>query len=116
MQNMRTIFKVMGYSLVGYAFILMMSWVVDTSVDLGFNILGILSFKKLIAVKSEEEIPQDGDEKVRYTEFSSIVLIALKLASLGIVLILFDVITIVQSLLVFCGGVMRFIAGIFGGV
>ena len=57
MRWFRTTFIVLGYVFICYAFILLLAWMVDTNVDLGFNILEKLSFGHWIAIKDPDEMP-----------------------------------------------------------
>lgn len=112
--NMRTFFKVLGYALVGYAFILMMCWVVDTSTDFGINLLEIASFGRLVAISGSEEVAglNTGNTRTHFVDFNKICLASLKVLFIGILLIFVDIVSIVVLVSETLGQIGRYIGSL----
>lgn len=113
----RTSFIVFGYALVMYSFILILAWAVDTNIDLGFNILGKLSFGNWVAIKDPEEyMGYDNEDSKKYLSFRSMLLKALGVAVIGVILILINVIDVVIYLIAIFGGIAKAISNIITGI
>lgn len=106
----RTIFMLLGATLIGYSLIMLLAWVLDTNVDLGFNILEKMTFGHYIAVTDESEIPQIDTESRRYIGFSNLVIKSCIMAVIGIVLILVDFMQIGYWLIQVFGGIAKMIS------
>lgn len=106
----RTIFMLLGATLIGYSLIMLLAWVLDTNVDLGFNILEKMTFGHYIAVTDESEIPQIDTESRRYIGFSNLVIKSCIMAVIGIVLILVDFMQIGYWLIQIFGGIAKMIS------
>lgn len=114
--TLRTFFKVLGYVLVGYAFILMMCWVADTSVDLGLNLTQKVSFGRLVAVAGDEELRgSEENNHVSYVGFQSMLLSCFKIIVIGLLLILVDIVSIVSFLTQTLGRIAVSIGEMIGG-
>lgn len=114
--TLRTFFKVLGYVLVGYAFILMMCWVADTSVDLGLNLTQKVSFGRLVAVAGDEELKgSEENNHVSYVGFQSMLLSCFKIIVIGLLLILVDIVSIVSFLTQTLGRIAVSIGEMIGG-
>ena len=113
----RTIFKVLGVILISYGVLLMLAWVVDTNVDLGFNVLERITLGKLVAVASEKEIPHVAKEEngPKYVGLSSITMIAIGSICLGITVIMVDIIQIIILIIKAVGNFARGVVGALGG-
>lgn len=114
-KGVRTGFVVFGYTIIGYALLLVMVWVVDTNIDLGFNLLGKVSLGQWIAVKDVSEIPQHDMEGRGYMDFRAIVVKATGLVVLGAILMLVNIIDIVIGVIDMFGGVARVIGKMITG-
>lgn len=112
----RTIFKVLGYILIGYAALMLGCWTLDTTVDVGINSLEKVTFGRLIAIKDEDEMPQQDTKSKSYIGFQPIIKSCLVVAILGIVLILIDVVSIVGMLITLFSGIARYIGEFIGGL
>ncbi len=108
----RTIFMILGAILIGYSLIMLLAWVLDTNVDLGFNILEKMTFGHYIAVTDESEMPQIDTESRRYIGFSNLVIKSCIMSVIGIVLILVDFMQIGYWLIQIFGGVAKMISRI----
>lgn len=114
--TLRTFFKILGYVLVGYAFILMMCWVADTSVDLGLNLTQKVSFGRLVAVAGDEELRgSEENNHVSYVGFQSMLLSCFKIIVIGLLLILVDIVSIVSFLTQTLGRIAVSIGEMIGG-
>ena len=114
-RTIRTIFKIFGYLLVSYGFILMMCWAIDTNVDLGLGLLEKASFKSMVAVVDSSEIPQGGDDHIRYTDFEGILIIGVIMIATGLLFIFVDIMILVTTLIDTVGKIAQSIGKLFGG-
>lgn len=113
---MRTFFKVLGYSLIGYAFVLMMCWVADTSVDLGLNLTQKVTFGRLVAVAGDEELKGTAENNhVSYIGFQAMVFSCLKIIFIGLLLIFVDIVSMVAFLSRTLGQIAVSIGDLIGG-
>lgn len=103
-RQFRTIFIIIGWLLVVYGAVLLMAWMLDTNVDLGFNILEKLSFRQMIATKDPEIMNET------YVGFGGIVRKSMVIATLGIILISVNITTIVAYMVSMFGGLAEMIA------
>lgn len=115
-QNMRSFFKVLGYCLMGYSFVLMLCWVADTSVDMGFNLLQKVTFGRLVAVAGDEELKGSTENNhVSYIGFQAVCSSAIKIAIIGIILIFLDIVSITIFLSETLGLIAQSIGKLIGG-
>ena len=113
--TIRTWFKIIGFVLVGYATLMMLTWALDTNVDMGINSLEKITFGKYVAVADDKEIPQTGDLKVHYVGFQGICVAAFVIASVGILLVLVDIVSIVLALIHSIGRLASYISTLISG-
>lgn len=106
----RTVFVVIGWGLMVYGMILMLAWVLDTNVDLGFNLLEKLSFKQMIATKDETIM---GD---RYVGIGTVVKKSLVMLVVGVMLISLNVIDLILLVVKMFGGVADIITNLISGL
>lgn len=106
----RTGFVVIGWGLMVYGMILMLAWVLDTNVDLGFNLLEKLSFKQMIATKDETIM---GD---RYVGIGTVAVKALIMLVVGVVLISLNVIDLILIVVKMFGGIADIITSLIGWI
>lgn len=111
----RTTFVIMGYAIICYAFILMMAWVLDTNVDLGFNVLERVSFGHWVAIKDIEELPEFDNEDKKYVTFQNLVFKVFGIAVIGVVLIFVNVIDLVVNLINIFGGIAKLLSRLITG-
>lgn len=112
---LRTLFVVFGYILIAYSSILLIAWNVDVNADLGFNILDKLSFGRWVAVKDYDELPYMNTEETNFIKFSDLMVTCLIIITVGILLILIDVMDLVLMLIQLFGGVAKYITKIVVG-
>ena len=114
--TLRTFFKILGYSLVSYSFILMMCWVVDTSTDFGINLLEIASFGKLVAISGTEELAglNTKNSKTSFVNFQNMCMASLKILFIGVLLIFLDIVSIVLLLSQTLGRIGQYIGTLIG--
>lgn len=114
--GLRTIFMVFGYILIGYAIILLISWNLDVNVDFGFNVLEKLSFGKWIAIKDYDEMPYVNTTETNFIKFSELLLSCIIIISIGLVLILVNVVDIILMIIQLFGGFASYISKMITGV
>ena len=93
----------------------MMCWAIDTNVDLGLGLLEKASFKSMVAVVDSSEIPQGGDDHIRYTDFEGIMVTGAIMVAVGLLFIFIDIMVIVTTLIDTIGKVAQGIGELFGG-
>lgn len=106
----RTIFVLLGAILIGYSVIMLLAWVLDTNVDLGFNVLEKMTFGSMIAVTDESEVPVYDTEDRKYIGFGNLVIKSCIIAVIGIVIILVDFNDIAYWLIKIFGGIAQFVS------
>jgi len=106
----RTIFVLFGAILIGYSVIMLLAWVLDTNVDLGFNILEKMTFGSMIAVTDESEVPVYDTEDRKYIGFGNLVKRSCIITVIGIVIIIVDFNDIAYWLIKIFGGIAQFIS------
>jgi len=107
-----TIVMLVGAILIGYSILMLLAWVLDTNVDLGFNILEKMTFGHYIAVSDESEVPQIDTESRRYIGFGNLVIKCCIIVVVGIVLIIVDFMQIGYWLIQIFGGLAKMISRI----
>lgn len=113
---MRTVFMVFGYILIGYAVIMLIAWNVDVNVDLGFNILEKLSFGKWVAIKDYDEMPYMNTTETNFVKFSELLISCIIIISIGLVLILVNVVDLILMIIQLFGGLASYISKMITGV
>lgn len=107
-----TIVMLVGAILIGYSILMLLAWVLDTNVDLGFNILEKMTFGHYIAVSDESEVPQIDTESRRYIGFGNLVIKCCIIVVVGVVLIIVDFMQIGYWLIQVFGGIAKMISRI----
>lgn len=113
---MRTVFMIFGYILIGYAVIMLIAWNVDVNVDLGFNILEKLSFGKWVAIKDYDEMPYMNTTETNFVKFSELLISCIIIISIGLVLILVNVVDLILMIIQLFGGLASYISKMITGV
>ena len=113
---LRSIFVIFGYILIVYSIILLIAWNVDVNVDLGFNILEKLSFGKWVAVKDPSELPNVNTDDTNFVGFGNLVVACIGIASLGLALILVDIVDLILMIIGLFGGLADYISKMITGV
>ena len=93
----------------------MMCWAIDTNVDLGLGLLEKASFKSMVAVVDSSEIPQSGDDHIRYTDFEGILIIGVIMIATGLLFVFVDIMILVTTLIDTVGKIAQSIGKLFGG-
>ena len=112
----RTIFIILGYTLIAIAPILMMLWLIDTSTDLGLNLLERVTFGNWVAIKYADDIPDNKLGEKTYMSGGKMATKCFILIAIGIVLVKIDIIYIVKLLVGtfgrFAGSLEKLIKGL----
>lgn len=96
----RTFFYLMGLTLVAYAMILMLCWVIDTQADLGLSLVNKLTFGKWTAIAYDDEVPSyNKDQEHMYVGCKQMILRCLIIIAIAILLIQIDVTRVVYVLI-----------------
>ena len=97
-QNIRTVFKIVGYIIIAFAFILILLWAIDTNTDLGLNLLQKVTFGNWIAIKYASDIPDNRNMDKKYITGGKIVIRSMILIAVGLVIIVINAFDIVRIL------------------
>lgn len=95
----RTIFVVLGIFLIAYSMVLMLSWVIDTNVDLGFSLTNKVTFGHWIAIQYDEELPTYNNEDKFYVDGKHMLIRCLIMIAVAIVVIRVDASEIILVLI-----------------
>lgn len=95
----RTIFVVLGIFLIAYSLTLMLSWVIDTNVDLGFSLTNKVTFGHWIAIQYDEELPTYNNEEKSYVDGKHMLIRCLIMIAVAIVVIRVDASEIILVLI-----------------
>lgn len=112
----RTLFMIIGYALIAYALVLMAAWNMDVHVDLGFSILGKLTFGRWVAIKDYEEMPMMNTDEIIYVNSQQLFYSTFKIIVVGLFLIMVNIIDIILALIQLFGGIADYISKIITGV
>lgn len=112
----RAMFIGFGYILIAYALVLLIAWNIDINVDLGFNILEKLSFGKWVAVKEYDEVPFVDEGDTKFMKFGTLLVSCIFIMAVGMILIQFNIITIILEIIKAMGGIASYISKILFGV
>ena len=115
-QFIRTIFVVLGIFLIAYSMILMLAWVLDTSVDIGVSLLNKLTFGHWIAIKYAEDIPSYHDPDSKYIDGKHMFISCLIIIAVAIIAIRVDENYIALQMIKFFGGIGSKIEEIIRGI
>lgn len=115
-RGIRTVFIVLGYALVAYSLILLVAWNMDVNVDLGINILEKLSFGKWVAIKDYEELPYLDTDDTHFVNFKDLLVSCIVIITVGIILILIDIIDLILMFIHLFGGIADYLSKIITGV
>ena len=116
MKWFRTTFVILGYIVLCYAFVILMAWSTDTTVDLGLDLLGKVSFGHWVAIKDDSEIPYTDLSDIKFVTFKSLLFKSLGIGTVGILLILVNVVDVVVYLIDMFGGIAQIIGKIITGI
>ena len=114
--KIRTMFIILGYILIAYAFILLVAWNVDVNVDLGLNLLQKFSFGHWVAVKSHEETPYFNTEEIAFINFGELLLKCLIIITIGIALIMINIIDLLLMLISLFGDIAKYMTRVITGI
>lgn len=95
----RTIFVVLGIFLIAYSMTLMLCWVIDTNVDLGFSLTNKVTFGNWIAIQYDEELPTYNNEDKSYVNGREMLIRCLIMVAVAIVVIRVDASEIILVLI-----------------
>ena len=107
---------ILGIFLIAYSMILMLAWVLDTSVDIGFSLLNKLTFGHWIAIKYAEDIPSYHDPDSKYIDGKHMFISCLIIIAVAIIAIRVDENYIALQLIKFFGGIGSKIEEIIRGI
>lgn len=113
--NIRTWFMILGWAIIAYSLILMLSWVFDTNSDFGVKLLEKLTFGNWVAVLYEDDIPGNNANEQTYLTFSKLFLRCIIIIVIGIVLIRINIFNVVYVLIDVFGGLASKIENIIRG-
>ena len=85
-----TVFVVLGILLIAYSMTLMLSWIIDTNVDLGFSLTNKVTFGNWIAIQHDEELPTHNNEDKSYVDGKQMLIRCLIMVVVAIVVIRVD--------------------------
>jgi len=106
----RTTFVIIGWGLIIYGMLLMVAWIFDTNVDLGFNLLEKLSFKQMVATKDDSIVGG------KYVGIGNVITKAMVLLVVGVLLINLNVIDLILAIVRMFGGIADVIGNLLGGI
>ena len=111
----RTAFVIAGFIVIFYCFALLLSWAVDTNVDLGFNILEKITFGHWVAIKDGDDLYIPDSDERKYVTLQVLVIKTLGIMVVGVLLIFVNIIDIVIALMRLFGGIAKYIEKIISG-
>ena len=114
-QNIRTVFKIVGYIIIAFAFILILLWAIDTNTDLGLNLLQKVTFGNWIAIKYASDIPDNRNMDKKYITGGKIVIRSMILVAVGLAIIVVNAFDIVRILVDTFGTIGKTIEDIIKG-
>jgi hypothetical protein len=113
--KLKTLFIVIGILLIAYSMAIMLCWIVDTHIDLGFSVLNKATFGHWIAVTSEDDIPSYRTGEHTYVTGSKMFIRCLIIIAVAIVLIRVNILQIVSMLITTFGKIGGYIEGVMRG-
>lgn len=115
-KKIRTLFPVIGWLLIVYSFILIVAYLIDTNADLNYNILSIITFNKMVAVKYKSDIPPTDAEHRRYMTLTKLLIKCMIIITTGILLIVIDTFRLVLVFIQTFGELARLISELLEGI
>ena len=112
----RTIFVVLGIFLIAYAMILMLCWIIDTNVDLGFSLTNKVTLGHWIAIQYDEELPSYNNEDHCYVDGKHMLIKCLIMVAVAIVVIRVDASEIILVLVNTFGKIASYIEDMIRGL
>ena len=112
----RTIFVVLGIFLIAYAMILMLCWVIDTNVDLGFSLTNKVTLGHWIAIQYDEELPSYNNEGHCYVDGKHMLIKCLIMVAVAIVIIRVDASEIILVLVNTFGKIASYVEDMIRGL
>lgn len=112
----RTIFVVLGIFLIAYAMILMLCWIIDTNVDLGFSLTNKVTLGHWIAIQYDEELPSYNNEDHCYIDGKHMLIKCLIMVAVAIVVIRVDASEIILVLVNTFGKIASYIEDMIRGL
>lgn len=112
----RTIFVVLGIFLIAYSLTLMLSWVIDTNVDLGFSLTNKVTFGHWIAIQYDEELPTYNNEEKSYVDGKHMLIRCLIMIAVAIVVIRVDASEIILVLINTFGKIASYAEDMIRGI
>lgn len=112
----RTIFVVLGIFLIAYAMILMLCWVIDTNVDLGFSLTNKVTLGHWIAIQYDEELPSYNNEDHCYVDGKHMLIKCLIMVAVAIVVIRVDASEIILVLVNTFGKIASYVEDMIRGL
>ena len=116
MGKLRTFFMILGWVLIIFVSLLLLSWAIDTNADIGIKLLEKITFGHWIAVKYEDDIPYNNANESQYMTFGKLLVRCLIIVVLGIILINVDIFSAVLALINLFGGAAEQIEKIILGL
>lgn len=108
----RTLARIMGLILNGYALILIGAWVFDTNVSFGPRLLTILTFGKWVAVVDLDDDMNYKGSDIVYVDFRILMISVLLIMATGIMCMVFDFKDLYDKLFGLVSGIYNLIAGL----
>lgn len=112
----RTIFVVLGIFLIAYAMILMLCWIIDTNVDLGFSLTNKVTLGHWIAIQYDEELPSYNNEDHCYVDGKHMLIKCLIMVAVAIVVIRVDASEIILVLVNTFGKIASYVEDMIRGL
>jgi hypothetical protein len=112
----RTIFIVLGILMIAYSMGLVLCWILDVHVDLGYTLLQKVTFGKWIAVQDKKDIPKYNNQECYYIDGKGIMIRALIIVATAIVLMRINVINIILMMIKAFGAIGKYIETMIRGV
>lgn len=112
----RTIFVVLGIFLIAYAMTLMLCWIIDTNVDLGFSLTNKVTLGHWIAIQYDEELPSYNNEDHCYVDGKHMLIRCLIMVAVAIVIIRVDASEIILVLVNTFGKIASYVEDMIRGL
>lgn len=112
----RTIFVVLGIFLIAYAMTLMLCWIIDTNVDLGFSLTNKVTLGHWIAIQYDEELPSYNNEDHCYIDGKHMLIRCLIMVAVAIVVIRVDASEIMLVLINTFGKIASYVEDMIRGL
>lgn len=112
----RTIFVVLGIFLIAYSMLLMLCWIIDTNVDLGFSLTNKVTLGHWIAIQYDEELPSYNNEDHCYVDGKHMIIKCLIMVAVAIVIIRVDASEIILVLVNTFGKVASYVENMIRGL